>query len=302
MIETGLHLVTGTGIGLHFALDVQQDYAGLAVFTLCAPLEGARVSPQTISWADLQPVLSTPFREGNAAGFLDLNGNGSFVPDLPGAPYGGIYKGRSYIFLDGMCGHDEIVDYALIDIMTDMAGFPQPWRNRFALSAREKVDTSFRHRARSAGSNALVIFMPLKGDLSQTRIELLCDKEPILLNHTVVAGRIPDADIPKDGLWYRRFYFHGVGTAPAHTVPAGGQVEIPVALRWNKDDSPVARSVALKLEADAGYLPRRRLITRSDGTGSFTLEARGLKPGEHVQVKLNSEHFTAIGKIAVEVV
>jgi hypothetical protein len=302
MIETGLHLVTGTGIGLHFAVDVQPDYAGIAVFTLCAPLEGARVSPDTIAFADLQQVLSTPFREGNAAGFLDLNGNGIFIPDLPGTAHGGIYKGRSYIFLDGMCGHDEIVDYSLIDIMTDMSGFPQPWRNRFALSAREKVDTSFRHRARSAGSNALVIFMPLKGDLSHARVEVLCNQDPILLNGTVVAGRIPDADIPKNGLWYRQFYFHGIATVPAITAPAGGQVDIPIALRWNADDSPLARSVTLKLEADAGYLPRRRLITTSEGTGIVTLEARGLSPGEHVHVKLNTEHYTAIGKIAVEVV
>mgnify|MGYP006198500717 CR=1 FL=1 len=36
----------------------------------------------------------------------------AYVPDLPGCPFGGIYKGRSYIFTSGMRGHDEITDHA----------------------------------------------------------------------------------------------------------------------------------------------------------------------------------------------
>jgi hypothetical protein len=79
-------------------------------------------------------------------------------------------------------------------------------------------------------------------------------------------------------------------------------VDVPIALRWNADGSAFAHAIALKLESDAGYLPKRRLITAADGTGSFAIEALGLSPGDRIAVKLNTEHYTAIGKIVLEVV
>ena len=301
MIETGLHVIYNTGSRLHYAVDVQESYAGIAVFAPCGQGEGTRDGIATISWAELEEALATPNAEVSAAGFVDLRANGAFVPDLPGCLHGGIYKGRSYIFLDGMRGHDEITDHALIDIMTDNAGFPLPWRNRFAQSAREKVDLSFRHRARTQAANGLVIFMPIAGPLSSSRIEILCHQEPILLNGTSVAGRIDDATIPNDGQWFKQFYFHAVPTA-AVSVPAGGRAEVPIALRWNGDDTPCAHALVMKLESDAGYLPRRRLVTDASGAGSFFVEALGLTPGERIAVKINAGHYTAIGKIILEVV
>lgn len=301
MIETGLHVIYNTGLRLHYAVDVQETYAGIAVFAPCDAGEGVRDGIASMPWSELETALSAPATDVSSAGFVDLRGNGIFIPDLPGCPHGGIYKGRSYVFLDGMRGYDEITDHALIDIMTDNAGFPQPWRNRFAQSAREKVDFSFRHRARTQASNALVIFMPIMGPLSSARIEILCDQEPILLNGTTVAGRIDDATIPNDGQWFKQFYFHAVATS-AVTVPAGGRTEVLVALRWNGDDSPCEHALALKLESDAGYLPKRRLTTDASGTGSFAVEALGLSPGDQIAVKINTEHYTAIGKITLEVV
>lgn len=302
MIETGLHVIYNTGSRLHYAVDVQDTYAGLAVFVPCDAGDGIRDGVGVMAWADLAAELATPYDYADGAGFVDLRANGVFIPDLPGCPHGGIYKGRSYVFLDGMRGHDEITDHALIDIMTDNAGFPQPWRNRFAQSAREKVDLSFRHRARMQAANALVIFMPIKGPLSSARIEILCDQDPILLNGTTVAGRIDDATIPNDGQWFKQFYFHAVAAAGAVTVPAGGRVNVPIALRWNGDDATCAHELALKLESDAGYLPKRRLTTDTSGAGSFAVEALGLNPGDQIAVKINTEHYTAIGKIILEVV
>ena len=301
MIETGLHVIYNTGSRLHYAVDVQESYAGIAVFAPCGQGEGTRDGIATISWAELEEALATPNAEVSAAGFVDLLGNGAFVPDLPGCLHGGIYKGRSYIFLDGMRGHDEITDHALIDIMTDPGGFPLPWRNRFAQSAREKVDLSFRHRARMQASNALVIFMPIKGPLTSARIEILCEQEPILVNGTTVAGRIDDATIPNDGQWFKQFYFHATATG-AVTVTAEGRVDVPVALRWNGDSASCAHALTLKLESDAGYLPRRRLTTDPSGAGSFAVEALGLSPGDRIAVKINVGHYTAIGKIILEVV
>lgn len=300
MIETGLHVIYNTGSRLHYAVDVQDTYAGLAVFVPCDAGDGIRDGVSLMAWADLAAELATPYDYADGAGFVDLRANGVFIPDLPGCPHGGIYKGRSYVFLDGMRGHDEITDHALIDIMTDNAGFPKPWRNRFAQSAREKVDLSFRHRARTQAANALVIFMPIKGPLSSARIEILCNQDPILLNGTTVAGRIDDATIPNDGQWFKQFYFHAMATETV-TLPAGGRAHVPIALRWNGDGAPCAYALALKLESDAGYLPKRRLKTDPSGTGSFAVEALGLSPGDQIAVKINTEHYTAIGKIILEV-
>lgn len=299
-METGLYAITNCGVPRHYAVDIKADYIAVAVFELAGPGTLSAMGG-VIPWSDLRAHLETRPAFGNQAGFVDLAYNESFIPDLPDAPMGAIYKGRSYIFAEGTRGHDEIVDYALIDLAVGTDGRPLSWRNRFAQSAREKVDTSFRHRAREGISNSLVVFLPVIVPFDQTRVEVLCQIPPILLNGTVLAGNIDDATIPKDGLWYKQFYFHGAGL-PSSTVPAGGRVDVPVALRWNADGSAVAHAIALKLESDAGYLPKRRLVTSADGTGSFAVEALGLTSGDRITVKLNTEHYTAIGKIVLEVI
>ena len=145
------------------------------------------------------------------------------------------------------------------------------------------------------------MFMPIVVPFDAARIEVLCEIEPIPLNGTSLTGTIDDATIPKDGVWYKQFYFHALGPEMV-TIPAGGRVEVPVRLKWNADGSAFAHAIALKLESDAGYLPKRRLTTAADGTGSFAVEALGLSPGDRIAVKLNTEHYTAIGKIVLEVV
>lgn len=300
MIATGLYAVTNCGVPRHYAVDVKPDYVSIAVFEFAAPGTATGMGG-VLLWADLLARLEARPAFGNQAGFVDLVHNECFVPDLPDAPMGAIYKGRSCLFGGGMRGHDELVDHALIDMAVGADGRPLSWRNRFARSAREKIDTSFRYRAREGLSNALVVFLPVVVPFDAARIEVLCQIPPILLNGTVQAGEIDDATIPKDGLWYKQFYFHGLGPEAA-TVPAGGRVDVPVALRWNADGSAFARAIALKLESDAGYLPKRRLVTAADGTGSFAVEASGLTPGDRITVKLNTEHYTAIGKIVLEVI
>ncbi len=300
MTETGLYAITNCGVPRHYAVDIKPDYIAVAVFEFAAPGTSSAMGGVML-WADLVAHLEARPALGNQAGFVDLTHNESFIPDLPGAPVGAIYKGRSCIFAAGMRGHDELVDHALIDMAVGADGRPLSWRNRFAQSAREKVDTSFRHRAREGISNALVVFLPVVVPFDQARVEVLCQVPPILLNGTVLAGTIDDATIPKDGLWYKQFYFHGVGPQAA-TVQVGGRVDVPVVLRWNADGSAFTYPVTLKLEADAGYLPKRRLLTAPDGTGSFAVEAAGLSPGDRITVKLNNEHYTAIGKIVLEVV
>lgn len=304
MIATGLYAIKNCGVPRHYAVDVKPSYAGLAVFVPVP--EGASAGMAGLMlWADLRTYLETPPDFGNAAGFVDTRHDEVFIPDLPGTAHGGIYKGRSYIFAAGMNGVDEIVDFSLLDIAVGPNAQPLPWRNRFAQTAREKVDTSFRHRARERLSNAMVVFMPMTAPFDQARIEVLCEADPILLNGTTLTGHIPDADIPKDGIWFKQFYFHAVADSPANEVlrvPAGGRAEVPVRLRWNEEGAPCAHAATLKLESDAGYLPNRRLVTDETGQGHFAVEALGLAAGERITVKINTEHYTAIGKIVLEVV
>ena len=300
MIETGLYAITNCGVPLHYAVDIKPNLAGLAVFELATQPSSSSMAGMML-WSELRSYLETPPSLGNKAGFVDLAFNETLIPDLPGTEYGGIYKGRSYVFADGMHGLDEFVHHSLIDIAIGNNGQPLPWRNRFAQSAREKVDLSYRHRARTQIANALVIFMPIKAPFDQLRVEILCNQDPILLNDTIIAGRIDDSQIPKDGQWFKQFYFHAVATSAA-TVPAGGRVDVPITLRWNGDGAPCAYELTLKLESDAGYLPKRRLTTDMSGTGSFAVEALGLSLGDQIAVKINTEHYSAIGKIILEVV
>ena len=50
-----------------------------------------------------------------------------------------------------------------------------------------------------------------------------------------------------------------------------------------------------------GLNTNARLTTDINGAGSFAVEAMGLSPGDRIAVKINTEHYTAIGKIILEV-
>lgn len=302
MLETGLHAIYRAGGKLHFAVDVKDTYAVLAVFEICLEGEGAAVGIASQPWTEVEAALSAPLEEPAGAGFTDLFGNGVFVPDLPGVPFGGIYKGRSSFSPDGAVGYDEIVDFSLIELRVSREGFPVTWRNRFASSAREKVDISYRNRAREDARPALSIYMPIAGPLSQTRMEMPCTVPPILLNGTLLAGEIDDATLPETGQRFKSFYFQAVPTNAPLVIAAGGTLEVPYHLLWNADGSPCAHAVRFKLEADAGYLPRRRSVTDAQGAGVFTVSAPGLAAGDVIKVKLNAEHYTAVGLVVIEVV
>lgn len=301
MIGQGLFAVHGTGTPLHFAVDVKPEHVGLVVFERVA--EGVTEGMAgTATWAELEKYLAVLPTYGNKAGFVDYQFNEVLITDLPGTEHGGIYKGRSYIFADGMNGLDEIVDYSLIDITTGNQGLPQPWRNRFAQSAKEKIDFSFRFRALNQVANALVIFMPFDGPFTEARVEVLCDIDPILLNGTVLTGRIDDAIIPKDGIWFKQWYFSAVALEQDLEVAAGGSITVPFKLIWNKDGSDCLKQTRFKVESDAGYLPKQRVFTDSSGKASVSVHALGLEPGDKIKVKLNAEHYSGVGVMNIKVV
>lgn len=315
-LENGLFSIYNTGTPLRYLVDVKPNYVGLAVFEIVETQEEAYLSNGVSdSWEDILAALSVPpgFAGANdddpdaevfdfkKSGKVDYRLDGTYVADFPGTTYGAIYKGRSYIYADGMNGEDELVDFSVIDIMVGPDGRPQPWRNRFALTKTDKISKSFRWRSVSGAGNALVVFMPFDtGDFTDCRVEVLCDVDPILLNNTTLTGRVDDATIENDGLYYLKWLYNAQGNAVS--VAAGETVDVPFNMVWNNDGTAVNTSSTYKLEADAGYLPKRKVTTDATGAGTFKFSALGLQAGDTAKVKVSAEHFSNIGKITVNVI
>lgn len=304
MIGKGFHLIYGTGARLHFAVDLKPSYALLSVFAPHSAEYPSKFSgAEEVPWAEFSKIYEGVTAETIGSGDVSNFANGVFIPDLPGTAEGGSYIGTSTMGTSGMIGYDEIVDYSILDILLNHEGMPMPWRNRFAQSKTEKVDFSFRFRAINQVSNGLVVFMPFATeDLTEARVELLCEQDPILLNGTFVTDRYPDADIPNDGIWFKQWFFSAQPLTPSLTVTAGGSVDIPFKLTWNKDGSDCARATRFKVEADAGYLPKTRAFTDANGQGMVRVQALGLQSGDRIKVKLNAEHYSSVGSFTVEVV
>ena len=75
MIETGLHVIYNTTARLHYAVDVQETYAGIAVFEPCQEGQPAPDYIGEIAWQDLKEALEEPQDSFNKAGFVDLEDN-----------------------------------------------------------------------------------------------------------------------------------------------------------------------------------------------------------------------------------
>lgn len=322
-IDTGFYLINNLDTRHHYAVNITDTFVQLSVFEhfedprdLLSTDDGTIANVQghynrvvqsflnngvqVVNWLDFKQSY-VDIGHYNPGGGLDKTGIGIYIPDLPHTTRGGIYRGTSTIYSDGMTGLDEIVDFSLIDIMIGSDGSPLPWRNRFAQTSGEKVEYSFRHRAREGAGNALVIFMPFEKSFNECRIELLCELDPILLGDTTVTGSVDDTTIPKDGLWFKNFYWNAKQTVDNITVPAEGSVEVPFEIVWNNGSGRCDATTKLKLDCDAGYLPKKRAIT-ANGLGVFKVSALGLSAGDEINVKISAEHYTAIGKVNIKVI
>ena len=305
--DKGFYVVKGYDMARHYAIDLHRDYLGFAAFTEVDVDTGEDVDVDydSMKWAELEEYLSTPYRSFHASGMPDTMYAGAVVADFPLTQKPVRYGGRVYLHIDGMRGRDEWTDYSLIDLATGPDGMVLPWRNRLAASAREKIDTSFRHRARAPQQIGAVIFLPFKvDDLRQARVEVVTGPNGAhLLNDTKLSGEIDGPKvIPDDGLWYRQFYFEA--KAPKGlTVPAGGEIDIPMQLHWQKPKSPKCHgALTLKVEEIAGYAPIKRVDLDGQGSGHLRAVAVGMRPGERMVFKINADHFSGLGKLVVEVV
>ena len=77
---------------------------------------------------------------------------------------------------------------------------------------------------------------------------------------------------------------------------------VPIQLVENADGSNLALATKLKLDALSGYLPKKRVTTAADGSAATTVTALGLSPGDILDIKINTDHYTGIGRIQVAVV
>jgi hypothetical protein len=300
--DKGFYLVSGytSPIKMYYVVDVKEDYVTFAAFS--DTLEHR----SNMEWSWLESYLSKPYDMYNKSGATHDLGVDSIVSGFPlvGEDTYVQYKGRTTFFPDGMIGLDELTPYSLIDLAT-ANGYVIPWRNRFALSAKEKIDTSFRHRAVSNQRIGLVIFMPIPTkNLKDARVEIVGSKDNILLlNNTTFDGVIDGPSvIPNDGKWYTQFYF-SVASPENLTIQKDSTLDVPVHLVWNKEGLPLCEeSVTLRVEEVNGQVVNKRLTTDSNGKGVIRLMAMGMKAGEEVSVKVNTEHFTSVGKIKAVVV
>ncbi len=244
-------------------------------------------------------IQSSP-REG---GRFDPAYKGFVISDLPGSADLYVYLGRVSLDLAGARGKDELVDYSRIEFTCDAMGQLNTWENRLIRSRFDKNELGVRNRAKGDLTHLCYIWMPIMtGSLADTRIILIGDPEThILLREMPVPLSIDSEDFPSNSRGYLDFYW-SASTPTGLTVPAGGSLTVPIQLAENADGSNLAHVTKLKLDTLSGYLPKRRATTAADGSAEVTVTALGLTPGDILDVKINTDHYTGIGRIKVAVV
>jgi hypothetical protein len=244
-------------------------------------------------------IQSTP-REG---GRFDPAYAGFVTGDLPGSATLYRYLGRVSLDLAGARGKDELVDYSRIEFTCTNDGQLNTWENRLIRSRFDKNELGVRNRAKGDLTSLCYIWMPIMtGLLADTRIILVEGPEPhIMPGNTPVPQSIDTTAFPSDSRGYLDCYW-SASTPNGLTVPAGGSVNIPIQLVENTDGSNLAHATKLKLDALSGYLPRKRVTTAADGSAEVTVTGLGLNPGDILDVKINTDHYTGIGRIQVDVV
>jgi len=222
--------------------------------------------------------------------------------DCPGSTALYRYLGRVSLDLAGARGKDELVDYSRIEFTCSSEGQLNTWENRLIRSRFDKNELGVRNRAKGDLTSLCYIWLPIAtGSLADTRIILVEGPQPhIMLGNTPVPQAIDNAAFPSDSRGYLDCYW-SASTPSGLTVPAGGSMNIPIQLVEKADGSNLAHVTKLKLDALSGYLPKRRVTTGLDGSAEVTVTALGLSPGDLLDVKINTDHYTGIGRIQIAV-
>lgn len=224
-------------------------------------------------------------------------------PHQPGALLA--YASHVIFDLGDLQGADEVVDYSRFEIPVDAAGMLSTWDNRLITSRWDKNEYGRRNRAKRGSGIACYVWMPIAtGSFHDCRIILPFagafgfggTADPILLGPEEAAS---------DARGYLKFYWSTVvseGHAGNLVVAPEAWIEIPVHLVENADGTPLTHSTRLKLEALSGYLPQTRVVTDAEGQAVIRAAAFGLRPGETLSIKINTDHYTAVGRVDVPVI
>ncbi|MBO6510210.1 MAG: hypothetical protein JJ979_17310 [Roseibium sp.] len=210
--------------------------------------------------------------------------------------------GRTSFFLDGLRGEDELVPYSIIDIMLDSNLTPMAWVNRFIETKNTKNGYAARWRAQKQSRMAVSIYMPFVRDrILDHHVHIVAPGYPTIINKTP-DSIVRNEDLPAYGaqLWAEHFWT-AVQDEETVTVSPGQLIEIPFSLEWANGEDCNEGDLKLRLEADAGYLPKARTIV-DDGKGSFKFRAMDLEFSDVATIKLSTDHFSGVGRIKVQVV
>lgn len=82
---------------------------------------------------------------------------------------------------------------------------------------------------------------------------------------------------------------------------AAGEVATVTVQLTDSNGKPLPASVAIELEASAGYLNKRRLQLDAKGQGAVKVRADLLEAGDSIKVKAGYRYFTGVGEITLGV-
>lgn len=225
-----------------------------------------------------------------------------FAIEDPGSP-GGVLAYRSHVAFDlrDLQGADEIVDYSRFEIPVDGEGMLSTWDNRLITSRWDKNEYGRRNRAKRGASIACYVWMPMAtGRFKDTRI-ILPFAGSFGIGDTADPIVLPDGAQLGDTRNYLGYYWHVV-TPVGLTVAPEAWIEIPLHLAENADGAPLAHVTRLKIEPLSGYVPQARVVTDAQGQALIRACALGLRSGETLSLKINTDHYTSVGRVDVAVV
>lgn len=224
-------------------------------------------------------------------------------PKVPGTLLA--YCSHVIFDLADLKGADEVVDFSRFEVPVDGAGMLATWDNRLITSRWDKNEFGQRNRAKRGSQIACYVWMPLAtGSFYDSRIILPFagafgfggTADPVLLG--------PE-EAPSDARGYLRYYWSAAvpdNLAEHLVVTPEAWIDIPLQLIENADGTPLTHSTRLKLEALSGYLPQTRVVTDAEGRAVIRACALGLRAGDTLSIKINTDHYTAVGRVDVAVI
>ena len=290
--DTGLYRLTHDA-PLRIGVSLTATRLTLAAFQRVATLDGFAVTDmETLSG----PILEGPSDAGVPKCFFP-----GYAIEDPSAS-GALLAYRSHVAFDltDLQGADEIVDYSRFEIPVDDEGMLSTWDNRLITSRWDKNEYGRRNRAKRGAAIACYVWMPIaSGSFADTRI-ILPFAGSFGFGGTVDPLALSSEDAPGDTRGYLQFYW-SASVPETLTVAPDGWVEIPLQLVENADGAPLAHATRLKLEVLSGYVPQGRVVTDAQGRAVIRACALGLRAGETLSLKINSDHYTSVGRVDVAV-